>query len=119
DAYARQDAVVGPLSVPVRCVRGRAGGTLLSSRGTGPGAEAARGSGKGDLTLAGIEGEVWRLPAAGFATFTAAVPPPMTIGTVELADGRQVSGFLVEPYAVESAPDITRFGGWRAYTASS
>ncbi|MFE9497049.1 allophanate hydrolase [Streptomyces collinus] len=87
--------------------------------GTGPGAEAARGSGKGDLTLAGIEGEVWRLPAAGFATFTAAVPPPMAIGTVELADGRQVSGFLVEPYAVESAPDITRFGGWRAYTASS
>ncbi|CAM5701954.1 hypothetical protein SCANM63S_00083 [Streptomyces canarius] len=39
----------------------------------------------------------------------------MTIGTVELADGRQVKGFLVEPYAVEGTPDITRFGGWRAY----
>ncbi|WP_316741615.1 allophanate hydrolase [Streptomyces sp. MK7] len=66
----------------------------------------------------GIEGEVWRLPAAGWGTFTAAVPPPMTIGTVELADGRHVSGFLVEPHAVEGAPEITRFGGWRAYTAS-
>ncbi len=42
----------------------------------------------------------------------------MAIGTVELADGRRVSGFLVEPYAVRGAPDITRFGGWRAYTGS-
>ncbi|MFI8829622.1 allophanate hydrolase [Streptomyces afghaniensis] len=66
----------------------------------------------------GIEGEIWRLPASGFGVFTTAVPAPMTIGTVELADGRQVSGFLVEPYAVEGAPDITRFGGWRAYQAS-
>ncbi|MGW4597715.1 allophanate hydrolase [Streptomyces sp. NPDC004457] len=66
----------------------------------------------------GIEGEIWRLPAAGFAAFVAAVPAPMAIGTVELADGRQVSGFLVEPYAVRGAPDITRFGGWRAYTGS-
>ncbi|MFE9452003.1 allophanate hydrolase [Streptomyces sp. NPDC006739] len=70
-------------------------------------------------TETGIEGEIWRLPAAGFGTFTAAVPPPMTIGSVELADGRRVSGFLVEPYAVRDAPDITRFGGWRAYTASA
>ncbi|MFI2206456.1 allophanate hydrolase [Streptomyces sp. NPDC020192] len=75
--------------------------------------EAAGGTGRG------VEGEVWRLPAAGFGTFTAAVPPPMAIGTVELADGRRVSGFLVEPYAVEGAPDITRFGGWRAYTAAT
>ncbi|MEU5572376.1 allophanate hydrolase [Streptomyces coeruleorubidus] len=66
----------------------------------------------------GIEGEIWRLPASGFGAFTTAAPAPMTIGTVELADGRQVSGFLVEPYAVEGAPDITRFGGWRAYQAS-
>ncbi|MFH8898106.1 allophanate hydrolase [Streptomyces coeruleorubidus] len=66
----------------------------------------------------GIEGEIWRLPASGFGAFATAVPAPMTIGTVELADGRQVSGFLVEPYAVEGAPDITRFGGWRAYQAS-
>ncbi|MFG2358364.1 allophanate hydrolase [Streptomyces sp. NPDC048521] len=78
-----------------------------------PGTGAETGSG-----AAGIEGEIWRLPAAGFGTFTAAVPAPMTIGTVELADGRQTKGFLVEPYAVEGTPDITRFGGWRAYLAS-
>ncbi|MER7379196.1 allophanate hydrolase [Streptomyces lanatus] len=67
---------------------------------------------------AGIEGEIWRLPAAGFGALTAAVPAPMAIGTVELADGGRISGFLVEPYAVENAPDITGFGGWRAYLAS-
>lgn len=83
------------------------------------------GAGAGHATAScgdartGVEGEIWRLPAAGFGAFTAAVPAPMTIGTVELADGRQVCGFLVERYAVEGAPDITRFGGWRAYTASA
>ncbi|MFH9008177.1 allophanate hydrolase [Streptomyces afghaniensis] len=79
-----------------------------------PGLVRAPGGGAGR----GIEGEIWRLPASGFGAFTTAVPAPMTIGTVELADGRQVSGFLVEPYAVEGAPDITRFGGWRAYQGS-
>lgn len=78
-----------------------------------PGTGAETGSG-----ATGIEGEIWRLPAAGFGTFTAAVPAPMTIGTVELTDGRQIKGFLVEPYAVEGTPDITHFGGWRAYLAS-
>lgn len=73
---------------------------------------------EGRPDASGIEGEIWRLPAAGFGALTAAVPAPMAIGTVELADGRQISGFLVEPYAVENAPDITRFGGWRAYLAS-
>lgn len=73
---------------------------------------------EGHRDAAGIEGEIWRLPAAGFGALTAAVPVPMAIGTVELSDGRHISGFLVEPYAVENAPDITRFGGWRAYLAS-
>ncbi|MGZ4476720.1 MAG: allophanate hydrolase [Nocardioides sp.] len=68
---------------------------------------------------AAIEGEVWRLPAAGFGTFVAAVPGPMVIGTVELEDGSSVSGFLVEPYAVTGAPDITAHGGWRAYRAAA
>ncbi|WP_232836888.1 allophanate hydrolase [Lentzea terrae] len=65
-----------------------------------------------------VEGEVWRLPAAGFGTFVAAVPPPMVIGTVELADGGSVPGFLAEPWALEGAEDITAFGGWRNYLAS-
>ena len=64
---------------------------------------------------AAIEGEVWRVPAAGFGAFVAAVPAPMVIGTVALADGRAVPGFLVEHLALDGTEDITRFGGWRAY----
>jgi len=67
----------------------------------------------------GIAGEVWRLPAAGFATFVAALPAPMAIGTVTLADGAEVTGFTVEPYAVEGAEDITHHGGWRAYRSQA
>lgn len=66
-----------------------------------------------------IAGELWRLPAAGFGTFVAAVPPPMVIGTVALEDGTSVPGFLVEPYAARAAPDISRYGGWRAYLAAT
>ncbi len=82
-----------------------------------PGLVRTVGSGSG--TSAGIAGEVWRLPAAGFATFVAALSAPMTIGTVTLDDGTDVTGFLVEPYAVEGAEDISRFGGWRAYREQS
>ncbi|MCW2755086.1 MAG: allophanate hydrolase [Marmoricola sp.] len=66
---------------------------------------------------ASIAGEVWRLPAVGFGTFVAGLPAPMAIGQVRLDDGRSVSGFLVEPVALETAQDITRFGGWRDYLA--
>lgn len=83
-----------------------------------PGLVRVADGGTGQGPGGGIEGEIWRLPAAGFGAFVAAVPAPMAIGTVELSDGRRVSGFLVEPYAVRGAPDITRFGGWRAYTGS-
>ena len=62
-----------------------------------------------------IEGELWRVPAAGFGTFVGGVPAPMVIGKVTLSDGSSVSGFLVEPIAVEKAADISAHGGWRRY----
>jgi allophanate hydrolase len=64
---------------------------------------------------AAIEVEVWSLPAAAVGSFMAAIPAPLAIGKVTLADGRAVSGFLCEAYAVSEARDITGFGGWRAY----
>ena len=64
---------------------------------------------------ASITGEVWRLPAVGFARFMAGLAVPMAIGRVCLDDGRDVLGFLCEPAAVRGAADITRFGGWRAW----
>jgi allophanate hydrolase len=64
---------------------------------------------------ASITGEVWRLPAAGFARFMTGLAVPMAIGRIRLDDGRDVLGFLCEPTAVRGAADITRFGGWRAW----
>ncbi|NIZ89896.1 allophanate hydrolase [Kineococcus rubinsiae] len=66
---------------------------------------------------AAIAGELWRLPAAGFATFVAALPHPMAVGAVDLDDGRTVPGFLCEPAALAGARDITATGGWRAALA--
>jgi len=34
---------------------------------------------------------------------------------VRLADGSEVKGFVCEPVALAGAPDITGYGGWRAY----
>jgi allophanate hydrolase len=65
-----------------------------------------------------IEVELWALSAAAFGKFVAAVPPPLSIGTLRLADGRDAKGFLVEAAATAGARDITRFGGWRAYVAA-
>jgi allophanate hydrolase len=62
-----------------------------------------------------IETEIWRLPAEGLGRLLAALPRPMTLGKVELADGSGVPGFLCEPTALSDAEDITGYGGWRAY----
>ncbi|MET8131112.1 allophanate hydrolase [Streptomyces sp. NPDC005251] len=62
-----------------------------------------------------VEAEVWSLPADGLGRLLAALPRPMTLGSVELADGSSVPGFLCEPGALDGAPDITEYGGWRAY----
>jgi allophanate hydrolase len=66
---------------------------------------------------AAIVVEIWALRAEAFGHFVAAVPPPLSIGTVRLADGGAVKGFLVEARAVEGARDISSFGGWRAFVA--
>ena len=61
-----------------------------------------------------IEVEVWEMDYAAFGSFVALFPS-LAIGTLMLDDGRQVKGFLCEPYAVRGAEDITEFGGWRAW----
>jgi allophanate hydrolase len=73
------------------------------------------GAGEG----ASIAVEIWALPAEGFGRFVAAVPAPLSIGTVVLRDGRSVKGFLAESRGVEGARDISSFGGWRAFTAQA
>ena len=65
-----------------------------------------------------IDVELWDMPAAAFGSFVAGIPAPLGIGTLELADGRAVKGFICEPWALAHAVDITSFGGWRAYLAA-
>jgi allophanate hydrolase len=67
---------------------------------------------------AAIEVEVWSLPAAAFGGFVAGIPAPLSIGRITLGDGRTVSGFLCEAWAVGEARDISALGGWRAYLSA-
>jgi allophanate hydrolase len=67
---------------------------------------------------AAIAVEVWALPAEHVGTFIAGIAPPLGIGTVRLADGRQVKGFLCESIGARHSPDISEHGGWRAYLAT-
>lgn len=67
---------------------------------------------------AAIAVEVWELELRHFGRFVAAVPPPLCIGNVTLANGETVKGFLCEPAALAAARDITSHGGWRRYLAS-
>jgi allophanate hydrolase len=66
-----------------------------------------------------IEIEVWALSPAAFGAFVAAIPAPLSIGTIKLADGSGVQGFLVEAAAINGARDISQFGGWRAFMAEA
>ncbi|WP_420312196.1 allophanate hydrolase [Streptomyces sp. YS-B37] len=67
---------------------------------------------------AAIETEIWSLPAEGLGRLLAALPRPMTLGSVQLSDGTSVPGFLCEPAALANAEDITTHGGWRGYLRS-
>lgn len=70
-----------------------------------------------DETGGSIALEVYELGVAEFGSFVVEVPAPLAIGTVTLADGSSVKGFVAEPRAIVGAQDITALGGWRAYIA--
>jgi allophanate hydrolase len=59
------------------------------------------------------------MPEHRFGDFVAAIPAPLGIGAVRLDDGDEVKCFVCEPYAIAGATEITHFGGWRGYRASS
>ena len=64
-----------------------------------------------------VTGEAWRLSPAAFGQFVAAIPAPLCIGRIALADGHELSGFLAEASACIGAQDITAFGSWPAWVA--
>ena len=52
-----------------------------------------------------IEMEVWALPAAAFGNFVAAIPPPLSIGTVRLAEAGASRALSSSP-PISMAPAI-------------
>jgi allophanate hydrolase len=65
----------------------------------------------------GFPGELWRMSAAAFGQLTASVTAPLAIGTVTLADGTLVKGFVCE--SAGAGEDISAWGGWRAFRAAA
>jgi allophanate hydrolase len=66
----------------------------------------------------GIEVEVWAVPEDTVGSFLSLIPPPLGLGTVRLADGSLVKGFVCEPAGLKEAEEITHLGGWRRYVAT-
>jgi hypothetical protein len=64
---------------------------------------------------AAIAVEVWDVPAAGLVQVLQQEPPGLCIGKITLANGEIVLGVLAEPLLCQGQPEITTYGGWRAY----
>lgn len=77
--------------------------------GLRPGLARVTGDGKA------IELEIWSLAKHQLGGFLGFVSAPLAIGSIELADGRWVQGFVGDASVAEGAKDISNFGGWRSY----
>ncbi len=119
-------AVVGAhmSGLPLNSELTRRGGRLLRATATAPIYRLYALEGgppeRPGLVRTGAEGaaialEVWALPIARLGEILQATPQPLGLGTIELADGSKVNGYLAEPAGVTDALDITGHGGWRAY----
>lgn len=70
---------------------------------------------------ASIALEVWALPStAAIGGLLVQIPAPLGLGTLELASGDTVKGFVCEAAATATptAKDITAHGGWRKYLSA-
>ncbi|MGX9673067.1 allophanate hydrolase [Mycobacterium sp. HM-7] len=62
-----------------------------------------------------FEVERWSLSPAALGKFLVALPTPMGLAAIELDDGTWETGFVCADEGAIAAPDISEFGGWRAY----
>lgn len=73
----------------------------------------------GELGGGKIWGELYMVPDEVWEKIEAGEPPNLYRGTIELEDGRKVYGILYPRELAEGRyPEITQYGGWRAYMAS-
>jgi allophanate hydrolase len=61
-----------------------------------------------------LVGERWLLSPAALGVFLAALPEPMLLGSVQLADGSTAVGFACDAVAAAAGEDITQYGDWLA-----
>jgi allophanate hydrolase len=66
-----------------------------------------------------LPGERWTLSPAALGSFLGALPAPMALGQVVLADGGSAVGFHCDAATAQVGEDITHHGGWLAYLDSS
>ena len=64
---------------------------------------------------AGVTGEKWLISPAALGLLVADLPAPMSLTSVELADGSWVVGFGCSHEAALQGTDITEHGGWAQY----
>ena len=65
-----------------------------------------------------IELETWSIQRERLGEFIAGIPHPLGIGTITLATGEKVKGFICEAIGMQGAIDVTDYGGWRNYLGS-
>jgi allophanate hydrolase len=73
---------------------------------------------RGDGAGSALDGEIWSVPSQAVASLLGSIAPPLGLGTVLLEGGATSLGFICEAGPARDAPDISRFGGWRAYRAA-
>lgn len=59
--------------------------------------------------------EIRALPPTGFIKILKREPQGLSVGHVQLEDGSWMLGVIGEPILCDGKPDISCFGGWRAY----
>jgi allophanate hydrolase len=89
---------------------------LFALRGTVPPKPGLLRVGPGEGGAIALE--IWEMPVSAYGSFVALIGAPLGIGTLRLADGGSVQGFLCEACDTAGQPDITAHGGWRAWLAA-
>jgi allophanate hydrolase len=65
-----------------------------------------------------VEVELFALPVRALGELAVALPAPLAVGRLELADGTSVCGIVCESWAAATARDVTDHGSWPAYLAA-
>lgn len=65
-----------------------------------------------------VHGELYELSAEHCGRVMASEPPGLYLGQIVLDSGEVVNGVLCRQEVASDHPDISEFGGWRAYMES-